>query len=89
MRTYLRKNALCSRAICANIYVWIEGRMSKPETNRNKIISRLKSEGWVSEGGAKHDKFAHPARPGVKIMVPRHDPLSSGVARSIAKAAGW
>jgi hypothetical protein len=30
-----------------------------------------------------------PVRPGVKIMVPRHNALSLGVARNIAKAAGW
>ena len=63
--------------------------MTKFETNRSKIITRLKAEGWVLEGGAKHDKFAHPTKPGVKIMVPRHNPLTPGVARSIAKAAGW
>lgn len=61
----------------------------KLETDRSKIVARLEREGWVSEGGAKHDKFAHPERPGVKIMVPRHKTLSPGVARSIAKAAGW
>ncbi|MGO9389056.1 hypothetical protein [Rhodoblastus sp.] len=31
--------------------------MAKPETDRNKIVSRLKSEGWCVEGGAKHDKL--------------------------------
>jgi len=61
----------------------------KLETDRSKIVARLEREGWVSEGGAKHDKFAHPERPGVKIMVPRHKTLSPGVVRSIAKAAGW
>jgi predicted RNA binding protein YcfA (HicA-like mRNA interferase family) len=61
----------------------------KLETDRSKIVARLEREGWVSEGGAKLDKFAHPERPGVKIMVPRHKTLSPGVARSIAKAAGW
>lgn len=63
--------------------------MAKPETDRHRIVSRLKSEGWVLEGGAKHDKFAHPDRPGAKIIVPRHNPLTPGVARNIAKAAGW
>jgi hypothetical protein len=61
----------------------------KPETNRARIVARLESEGWVPEGGAKHDKFANPANPGVKIMVPRHKKLTPGVARNIAKAAGW
>ena len=63
--------------------------LAKPETNRNKIVARLLADGWVSEGGTKHEKLAHSAKPGAKIMVPRHGKLSLGVARSIAKAAGW
>lgn len=63
--------------------------MPKPETNRAKIVARLVRDGWASEGGAKHDKFAHAMKPGVKIMVLRHAGLSPGVARNIAKAAGW
>jgi len=61
----------------------------KPEISRSKIVARLESEGWVSERGAKHDKFANPAKPGVKIMVPRHRTLTPGVARNIARTAGW
>lgn len=60
-----------------------------PEINRSRIVARLVEDGWISEGGAKHEKFAHADRPGVKIMVPRHKSLSPGVARNIAKAAGW
>jgi predicted RNA binding protein YcfA (HicA-like mRNA interferase family) len=63
--------------------------MPKPETSQAKIIARLLQEGWVSEGGTKHEKFAHAAKPGIKIMVPRHTTLTIGVARNIAKAAGW
>ncbi len=63
--------------------------MPKVETSFRAIIDRLVAEGWVSEGGTKHEKFAHPAKPGIKIMVPRHRVLSPGVARNIAKAAGW
>lgn len=59
------------------------------ETNAKAVIDRLLREGWVSEGGTKHEKFAHPSKPGTKIMVPRHRTLSPGVARNIAKAAGW
>ena len=58
------------------------------ETNTRKIVRRLKSDGWVSEGGSKHEKFSHPSR-GDKIMVPRHRVQSDGVARQIAKTAGW
>lgn len=60
----------------------------KPEINRARIVARLLAEGWVSEGGAKHEKFAHKGFPH-KIMVPRHNPVTIGVARSIAKAAKW
>ena len=63
--------------------------MAKVETSRTKIVARLKAEGWVSEGGAKHEKFANARVPGVKIMVPRHNPITMGVARSIAKTAKW
>lgn len=63
--------------------------MPQFETSTRKIIARLVAEGWINVGGAKHDKFQHPARPGVKIIVPRHREQSLGVARSIADAAGW
>jgi hypothetical protein len=38
--------------------------------------------------GARHDKFLHSDR-AEPIIVPRHRTLSLGVARAIAKAAGW
>ena len=63
--------------------------MPAPETNTRKIVARLKREGWTSVGGAKHDKFVHPDRQGQVILVPRHTTVTPGVARSIAKAAGW
>jgi predicted RNA binding protein YcfA (HicA-like mRNA interferase family) len=59
------------------------------ETNTRKIIARLEREGWKNVGGTKHDRFKHPAKPGVRIIVPRHRTLSIGVARGIAKDAGW
>jgi predicted RNA binding protein YcfA (HicA-like mRNA interferase family) len=59
------------------------------ETNTRKIVARLKVEGWVAIGGSKHDKFEHANRPDVLIIVPRHKQLSPGVARSIARLAGW
>lgn len=63
--------------------------MPTVETNTKTIVARLLRDGWVSEGGSKHDKFAHPGKPGIKIMVPRHRTLTTGVARNIAQAAGW
>jgi mRNA interferase HicA len=64
--------------------------LSKPiiETNRSKVVARLEREGWVIRHGGDHDVFKHPARRG-RIVVARHRTLSIGVARVIAKAAGW
>lgn len=58
------------------------------ETNTRKVIRRLKAEGWKDIGGGEHDKYEHADMPGV-IIVPRHRELSIGVAKKIAKAAGW
>jgi predicted RNA binding protein YcfA (HicA-like mRNA interferase family) len=59
------------------------------ETNRIKVVARLQREGWAPRYGGRHDVYQHPARPDRVIIVPRHRTLSIGVARSIAKAAGW
>ncbi len=59
------------------------------ETETRKIIARLRNEGWINVGGAKHDKFEHADRPDVLMVIPRHKQQSPGVARSIAKLAGW
>lgn len=57
------------------------------ETNTAKIIARLEREGWENVGGTKHSKFRKTGYP--PIMVPRHRTVTAGVAKSIAKAAGW
>ena len=62
--------------------------MPQPEANRKKATARLERDGWVGRHGGDHDIYKHPARPG-RIIVPRHRTLSPGVARAIAKAAGW
>ncbi|WP_342359256.1 type II toxin-antitoxin system HicA family toxin [Terrarubrum flagellatum] len=59
------------------------------ETDTRKIVVRLRREGWINIGGGKHDRFVNDQRPGVQIVVPRHRAQSPGVARSIAKIAGW
>ena len=63
--------------------------MAKVETNTRKIIARLEKDGWTNVGGGNHDRFINKAQPETMIPVPRHRELSPGVARSIAKAAGW
>lgn len=63
--------------------------MPKVETKRSKVVDRLTAEGWaLVRNGAEHDLYRHPHKPGV-ISVPRHRELTPGVARSIAKTAGW
>jgi hypothetical protein len=59
------------------------------ETDTRRIIARLMREKWSNIGGANHDKFTNAAREGVLIIVPRHRTVSPGVARDIAKRAGW
>ena len=59
------------------------------ETNTRKIIARLEREGWRNVGGGRHDKFEHVENPNVLLIVPRHREASFGVARDIAKKAGW
>lgn len=62
--------------------------MEKPETNRQSVARRLEREGWQCRNGGRHDIYKHPVRPG-RIVLPRHRVLSPGVAREIAKIAGW
>ena len=59
------------------------------ETNTRKIVARLEGDGWSVEHGKEHDIFRSPMVPRVRIVVPRHRELSLGVARDIAKKAGW
>jgi predicted RNA binding protein YcfA (HicA-like mRNA interferase family) len=59
------------------------------ELETRKIVTRLRKEGWIEVSGSKHDKFEHTGRPDILIIVPRHKQQSPGVARSIAKLAGW
>lgn len=58
------------------------------EVNRARIIRRLAKEGWTNEGGKKHDAYTHPDFD-FPAIVPRHKDLSPGVARAIARVAGW
>ena len=58
------------------------------ETNKRKIVKRLLKDGWQNIGGSKHDKYEHPKHAHM-VIVPRTQKISDGVAKSIAKAAGW
>ena len=75
--------------LSAHIFAQSVLPMASIETNTRKIVARLQDEGWTREPGGKHDKYKHGEKPGVLIVVPRHRDQSIGVARSIAKSAGW
>lgn len=74
-------------------YAHISAHRAKPlpksETNTKRIIARLERDGWIKLPKGEHDKYEHPNKPGVLIVVPRHRELSPGVARQIARLAGW
>lgn len=38
--------------------------MPPPELSRAKVVRRLMAEGWINEGGGKHDLFRHPRKKG-------------------------
>ena len=59
------------------------------ETRTSDLRRRLLKDGWyLDRHGADHDIYRHPTIMGI-ITLPRHKHLSVGVARSIAKQAGW
>jgi predicted RNA binding protein YcfA (HicA-like mRNA interferase family) len=75
--------------IYAHIFAHSDATLMVVETKPRLIIRRLIREGWLPIGGGSHDKFEHPDRRGALIIVPRHHEVSPGVARSIARVAGW
>ena len=59
------------------------------ETKTQQFKHRLKKEGWfLARHGGGHDIYRHPRIKGI-ITLPRHRTVTVGVARSIAKKAGW
>ena len=58
------------------------------ELSSRAVDARLRAEGWTLRNGAKHDIYKHSEKHG-RIVVPRQRTLSIGVAREIAKIAGW
>lgn len=59
------------------------------ETKTERIKHRLEQDGWyLTRHGSGHDIYRHPDIKGI-ITLPRHKAVSPGVARSIARKAGW
>ena len=48
----------------------------------------LKKAGWHICSGGSHDVARHPAKPGIKLVLPRHAEVNENTARGILKAAG-
>jgi predicted RNA binding protein YcfA (HicA-like mRNA interferase family) len=64
--------------------------MAKVELDPRRIRTRLVAEGWfMQRQSGPHDVYRHPERPG-RIVMPRHrEDLDYGLARALAKLAGW
>ena len=59
------------------------------DTKTAQIKRRLKQDGRVLlRHGTNHDVYRHPRLKGI-ITLPRHGTVTPGVARSIARKAGW
>lgn len=59
------------------------------ETKTDRIRRKLEKDGWyLARHGSGHDIYRHLSIKGI-ITLPRHKTVSLGVARSIAKKAGW
>ena len=59
------------------------------ETKTDRIRRKLEKDGWyLARHGSGPDIYRHLSIKGI-ITLPRHKTVSLGVARSIAKKAGW
>lgn len=59
------------------------------ETKTSRIRRRLERDDWyLARRGSGHDVYRHPDVKGI-VTLPRHPKVSAGVARSIARKAGW
>ena len=60
------------------------------ETNSRKIVKRLEREGWTLQGAnGSHHKYSHPLYLKTLIVPHPKKDLPFGLARDIAKQAGW
>lgn len=56
---------------------------------QKELIRLLKANGWQISEGANHHLAINPAKPGVKIPIPRHaKDIPVGTTHNILKAAG-
>jgi predicted RNA binding protein YcfA (HicA-like mRNA interferase family) len=56
---------------------------------QQQIEKKLKKSGWIIIHGKAHNLANNPAKPGIKIPIPRHKgDIPLGTAKAILKAAG-
>lgn len=55
---------------------------------RKELDKILKSAGWEITPGKRHDMAKHPAKPGIKIPLPRHNEINEYTAKGILETAG-
>jgi predicted RNA binding protein YcfA (HicA-like mRNA interferase family) len=54
-----------------------------------ELEKKLRKAGWVITHGKAHDQAANPAKPGIKIPIPRHaGDIPTGTAKAILSSAG-
>ena len=85
----LQTSAAGKSADVAQYLAQREVAMPSMQTSTCTIVARLRADAWTETPRGKHNKLEHPDRPGVLLVVPRHKEQSPGVARSIARLAGW
>jgi HicA toxin of bacterial toxin-antitoxin, len=87
---HAQRTALDARRKYAYIYACLDSA-AVPDRFLRRTAARSPPGSNVRVGDpamADHDVYKHPKRHG-RIIVPRHRTLSPGVARVIAKQAGW
>ena len=56
---------------------------------KRELEKKLKDNGWEITHGRSCDQAENPAKPGIKIPIPRHKgDIPKGTANSILKKAG-
>jgi predicted RNA binding protein YcfA (HicA-like mRNA interferase family) len=56
---------------------------------KTELEKKLRKAGWAITHGKAHDMATNPAKPGLKIPIPRHKgDIPKGTAQTILKEAG-
>ena len=54
-----------------------------------ELEKKLRKAGWIITHGKAHDQVTNPAKPGIKIPIPRHaGDIPTWTAKAILRSAG-